>query len=83
MLLQLQGCLIVDRDALERAQQVMSQLLNHPDIKIILQSIAASYWQVDPKQFLVIGHILAQLKQAISLIHINGTRNLADCTRFL
>jgi len=67
MLHQLQGCLVEDRDALQRAQQAMSQLLTHPDIKIILQSIAASYWQVNPKQLLVIDHILAQLKLAVSL----------------
>jgi len=67
MLHQLESCLIEGRSPLERAQQVLSQLINHPDIKLILHSIAAAHWQVDSKQLLVIDHILVQLKLAISV----------------
>jgi hypothetical protein len=68
MIVALSDSLIQDRD--ERAKAVVSQLLNHPDIKPILADIAAAHWQIDPKQLLVIDHILVQLKEAIS-VHKN------------
>ena len=70
MLKAMETSLIVGREPEERAQQILDQFLNHPHIKILLQSSAASHWQLDRKQILVVDHILLQLKEAI-LIHKN------------
>jgi hypothetical protein len=59
MIVALSDSLIQDREPVERAKAVVSQLLNQPDldIKPILADITAAHWHIDPKQLLVIDHI--------------------------
>ena len=69
MLKDLESCLIQDREPLQRAQDVLSQLLNHPDIKVVLGSIAAPHacWQIDKKKIAVVDILLRNLREAISV----------------
>ena len=66
MLHEVGDVLIDGRQPEERAQQVMRQFMNHPDVKKLLRSLAMQHWHCDEKQLLVIDHILSNLRLAIS-----------------
>ena len=67
MLSEMQKPLIEGRDPLERARQILVQLLNHPDIKPLLRSIVGQTLACEPKELAVICHIIENIKLAISV----------------
>ena len=67
MLVELQKPLIEGREPLERAQQILVQLLNHPDIKPLLRCITGQILCCDPKELAVITHVIKNIKLAVAV----------------
>jgi hypothetical protein len=67
MISALEASLIAINDPERRARQIISQFVDHPDMKKLLHAWAEDSFQWDPKQMKVLMHVVANIRLAIEV----------------